>query len=472
MSYYEKEQARMLRLLAEYEAEEEDGGELLSSEESDADENVSEQDVQCDMDIEEEISVKNRTDYLHSNRNSDSFENDVDPDSSEPFEDNGSESKLSECNISSDSNFDEETFGILLEKELSSLVVDDTAEQPEIKCIKKKSSKRDKSGKLFREDTATTNNTLYGESKTSASSDLSPKPKCSDAKRKTMSDPKKRRVERSKDPEVWLRWFDDMSSDEDSSIIGESDEDEVDAIQRSDHDTESELEVSDQEALSDDSSEAPLSNFYIGKDKVTKWKKTRPNRQVRVRSHNIVKFSPGTKGRARDVATEIKSLKLFVNETVIRMITVSTNVYIQKVSVSYKMSKCFFAVMASSRGKRLVELCELNHRTSPKKQKLTCPLKLRENNVTARQSVPDAPLNIKFFGIMSMPIDILEYAIISDQHSDFPVQVSFPSASDENITNSNQVLSEAEATSIIENNTKKDQESFIIEGNEDQRTKP
>ncbi|KAK4883376.1 hypothetical protein RN001_006695 [Aquatica leii] len=55
MSYYEKEQARLLRLLAEYEAEEEDGGELLSSEESDADENVSEQDVQCDMDIKEEV---------------------------------------------------------------------------------------------------------------------------------------------------------------------------------------------------------------------------------------------------------------------------------------------------------------------------------------------------------------------------------------------------------------------------------
>ncbi|KAK4880955.1 hypothetical protein RN001_004274 [Aquatica leii] len=55
MNYYEKEQARLLRLLAEYEAEEEDGGELLSSEESDADENVSEQDVQCDMDIDEEV---------------------------------------------------------------------------------------------------------------------------------------------------------------------------------------------------------------------------------------------------------------------------------------------------------------------------------------------------------------------------------------------------------------------------------
>ncbi|KAK4885047.1 hypothetical protein RN001_001318 [Aquatica leii] len=147
---------------------------------------------------------------------------------------------------------------------------------------------------------------------------------------KTMSDPKKRRVKRSKNLQVWLRWFDNMSSDEDSSIIGESDEDEVDAIQKSDHDTESELEVSDQEALSDDSREAPLSNFYIGKDKVTKWKKTKPNRQVRVRSHNIVKLSSGTKGRPRDVATEIECLKFFVNETVIRMITVSTNVYILK----------------------------------------------------------------------------------------------------------------------------------------------
>ncbi|KAK4887244.1 hypothetical protein RN001_003515 [Aquatica leii] len=73
--------------------------------------------------------------------------------------------------------------------------------------------------------------------------------------------------------------------------------------------------------------------------------------------------------------------------------------------------------MASSRVKRLVDLCELNHRISPKKQKLTCPLKLRENNVTTRQSVPDPPTNIKYFDIMSMPIDILEDAIISDQHN-------------------------------------------------------
>lgn len=45
---------------------------------------------------------------------------------------------------------------------------------------------------------------------------------------------------------------------------------------------------------------------------------------------------PGTKGKARNVATEIECLKLFVNESVIRIITVSTNIYINKIRSNYQ----------------------------------------------------------------------------------------------------------------------------------------
>nr|CAI5867611.1 unnamed protein product [Callosobruchus analis] len=72
-----------------------------------------------------------------------------------------------------------------------------------------------------------------------------------------MSQPKKRCTEESRDPEQWMRWFEELSCG-DESPISESDEDEVDATEKSDHDTESELEVWDQETELDSSGE------YIG----------------------------------------------------------------------------------------------------------------------------------------------------------------------------------------------------------------
>ncbi|KAK9686616.1 hypothetical protein QE152_g37057 [Popillia japonica] len=58
-----------------------------------------------------------------------------------------------------------------------------------------------------------------------------------------MSDSKKRRVEESKDPNVLLRWFDEMASEEDSLLDNEEeDEIEQDIVKKSDHETNSELE--------------------------------------------------------------------------------------------------------------------------------------------------------------------------------------------------------------------------------------
>lgn len=90
-----------------------------------------------------------------------------------------------------------------------------------------------------------------------------------------MSNPKKRRVDKSNDPEVWIRWFNELSSGEESPIEDESEDDvgvEVDVAQKSDLESESELEALDQDEKTspDDLDEMRPSTFYLGKDKVTK----------------------------------------------------------------------------------------------------------------------------------------------------------------------------------------------------------
>ncbi|KAH0817731.1 hypothetical protein GEV33_005060 [Tenebrio molitor] len=109
-----------------------------------------------------------------------------------------------------------------------------------------------------------------------------------------MFTPKKRRVERSNDPEVWLRWFNALSNREEGPVDEDDDEAEddvsvdVSVAEKSDHETESELEVSEEEELhqeqsdlsrsgnirssegekrEDDLDQAHPSNFYIGKNK-------------------------------------------------------------------------------------------------------------------------------------------------------------------------------------------------------------
>jgi hypothetical protein len=115
-----------------------------------------------------------------------------------------------------------------------------------------------------------------------------------------MFTPKKRRVERSNDPEVWLRWFNALSNREEGPVDEDDDEAEddvsvdVSVAEKSDHETESELEVSEEEELhqeqsdlsrsgnirssegekrEDDLDQARPSNFYIEKNKVTKYSK-------------------------------------------------------------------------------------------------------------------------------------------------------------------------------------------------------
>lgn len=150
-----------------------------------------------------------------------------------------------------------------------------------------------------------------------------------------MSDPKKRSLQASKDPTDWMKWYEELSSEEESDL-DEEDEDELeeDVVENSDHQTESEQEVSSDDGQSipdpDISAEEEYSNknVYLGKDKTTKWKKSTPNLQVRVRAHNIIRLLPGPKRSARDAVSEIDCIKLFLTDNIIQIITTSTNIYI------------------------------------------------------------------------------------------------------------------------------------------------
>ncbi|CAH1990806.1 unnamed protein product [Acanthoscelides obtectus] len=150
-----------------------------------------------------------------------------------------------------------------------------------------------------------------------------------------MSEQKKRKVETSNDPNVWLKWYHELSDESDLSESSkdedESDKEEENILTESEHNTESEQEVAESEEVESDE-DVPLdsSSFYIGKDKITKWRKANPPRNVKTRSHNIIIHLPGPKGKAREVKTEVADLELFLDDNILKTITACTNIYIEK----------------------------------------------------------------------------------------------------------------------------------------------
>eukprot|EP00102_Acyrthosiphon_pisum_P010084 XP_008178239.1 PREDICTED: piggyBac transposable element-derived protein 4-like [Acyrthosiphon pisum] len=151
-----------------------------------------------------------------------------------------------------------------------------------------------------------------------------------------MSSQKKRRVDSTLDPSIVENWLNELSScDEMSEADDESDNEEIDTTQKSDHESESEQDISENET-NENVSDVQNNNFYLGKDKTTKWKKNKPNMQIRVRSHNIITHLPGPKQNARNAKFEIDCLKLFINENVIRLITISTNIYIESIKANFQ----------------------------------------------------------------------------------------------------------------------------------------
>nr|CAI5853098.1 unnamed protein product [Callosobruchus analis] len=150
--------------------------------------------------------------------------------------------------------------------------------------------------------------------------------------------PKKwRRVERTLDHEVLAKWFSELDSDDDQPMDDEDDLDEGEEqhIEQSDHDSNSEQELEDEEDEAEDDL-VNEGNFYLGKDKTTRWRKTVPAKNTRTRAHKIIKHLPGTKGDARQAMSPYECIKLYISDDIIRAITASTNIYIEKVKAGFQ----------------------------------------------------------------------------------------------------------------------------------------
>ncbi|KAI4458070.1 hypothetical protein MML48_7g00011771 [Holotrichia oblita] len=157
-----------------------------------------------------------------------------------------------------------------------------------------------------------------------------------------MSQAKRKRAETSRDPNIWLQWLNELS-DEEKDYDDESDDEEEheNKDKTSEHDSDSLQEFSEtEEHLSDEEEEGvhQNNNYFVAVDKKNngeiKWSKEVPN-PTRTRSHNIILHLPGSKGDARNAKSETDCLKLFISDSVISMISESTNIYIQEQQHNY-----------------------------------------------------------------------------------------------------------------------------------------
>ncbi|XP_063231053.1 piggyBac transposable element-derived protein 4-like [Bacillus rossius redtenbacheri] len=120
-------------------------------------------------------------------------------------------------------------------------------------------------------------------------------------------------------------------SDDDISDCTDTDADQDYAVS-SDHNSSSEND-SDEEKIQSNNTE---DNYFLGKDRKTKWGKSRPMQSVRTRSHNIVKKLPGVTGLGKKEKSVSGCWSLFFDNNMIEKIVVFTNKYILKISSSYK----------------------------------------------------------------------------------------------------------------------------------------
>jgi len=148
-----------------------------------------------------------------------------------------------------------------------------------------------------------------------------------------MSNNKILKIERTSDEHI-RNWFENISSEEES-FVEDSDSDE-DILFRSDHDTNSEEEITDSEI--DEVSEN-VNNVYIGKDGITKWCKIKPPVNARTRVQNIITHLPGPKKEARGNKCEIEILNLFIDDNITRIITHCTNIYIETIRDKFQQSR-------------------------------------------------------------------------------------------------------------------------------------
>ncbi|UYV69660.1 hypothetical protein LAZ67_7000129 [Cordylochernes scorpioides] len=101
------------------------------------------------------------------------------------------------------------------------------------------------------------------------------------------------------------------------------------------HDTDSEQNSEADEELPNDDSE-----FYFGKDGVTKWKNTMWQKtQIRTRSVNIISQLPGPKSEAKSIESESDAFTKIIDNDMVQKIVDCTNAYISNIKEHFSRER-------------------------------------------------------------------------------------------------------------------------------------
>jgi len=101
-------------------------------------------------------------------------------------------------------------------------------------------------------------------------------------------------------------------------------------VDDAEHDSQSEADISEDEELSEyDEIDDDDGNFYIGRDKQTRLRKTQVAPRPKTRGNNIVKKLPGPNPHARDASTELEAYLKIVEIDIIDESVKCTKKYMQ-----------------------------------------------------------------------------------------------------------------------------------------------
>lgn len=118
-------------------------------------------------------------------------------------------------------------------------------------------------------------------------------------------------------------------SDDESEVNDSASENEENDVPQNEPDHNSESEQSDSEEEQDISHNLEeCREYYLGKDKITKWRKFPLSQNTRTRNQNIVTHLPGPKNNAKNLKTPIECFNVLIDNDIIRQITMCTNIYI------------------------------------------------------------------------------------------------------------------------------------------------
>ncbi|KAJ8969070.1 hypothetical protein NQ314_001972 [Rhamnusium bicolor] len=128
-----------------------------------------------------------------------------------------------------------------------------------------------------------------------------------------------------------LQLLEDVESEIESADEDEGDEDHIEERDE-DSNSEQDLETEAEENIDPSRHMGP---YFLGRDKTTKWRKHTFPQNVRTRSKNLIIKLPAVKGPAKEKQEVIDIWNLFFDDSIIDIIVLNTNKYIESVQKNY-----------------------------------------------------------------------------------------------------------------------------------------